>query len=71
MGFNKRYISLSNIINIYAVDNKPEDVIHYVTSVDAMLTMESDKLLNNIVEACVNKDTTLVKKLIDNYIYNK
>lgn len=70
MGFNRRYVTFSGILNQYSTGGV-DSVISYVTKPDSIILAGKDLMLNEIVGLCMTKKRDELQKVLDSYIYNK
>lgn len=70
MGFNKRIITRENIINTYLHRLNVQDVVNFVVTPD-IVQFSNDEFISDIYNYSVHNDYQTVKKILENYIYNK
>lgn len=70
MGFNKRYVTFSGILNCYAAGGV-DGVIKYVNKPDSIILAGKDLMLNEIVGLCMTQKRDELQKVLESYIYNK
>lgn len=70
MGFNKRIITRESIINTYLQRLSVHDVVNFITKPDSV-QLSNDEFINDIYNHSVHNDYQTVKKILENYIYNK